>query len=49
MKLNDSTYRLGKTLTMDPKAEQFTGEGAKEANAYLTREYRKPFVVSEKV
>lgn len=49
VKLDATTYRLGKTLTMDPISEHFTGEGAKEANAYLTREYRKPFVVSERV
>ena len=49
VKLDKTMYRLGKTLTMDPKTERFTGEGSKEANAYLTREYRKPFVVSEKV
>ena len=30
-------------LTMDPKAETFLGNDA--ANAMLTRDYRKPFVV----
>jgi predicted dehydrogenase len=49
LKLDELKYQLGRTLTMDPKTEQFTGEGAKEANALLTREYRKPFVVAEKV
>jgi predicted dehydrogenase len=49
VKLADTTYRLGRTLTLDPATEQFTGEGSKEANAFQTREYRKPFVVPEKV
>ncbi|MBO0700041.1 MAG: Gfo/Idh/MocA family oxidoreductase [Zavarzinella sp.] len=49
VKLEKLTYRLGRTLTIDPEAERFTGEGAKEANALLTREYRKPFVVPERV
>jgi predicted dehydrogenase len=44
------SYRLGgRTLTFDPKSETFTGDGAKEANVYLTREYRKPFVIAETV
>ncbi|MBN1347132.1 MAG: Gfo/Idh/MocA family oxidoreductase [Phycisphaerae bacterium] len=38
------SYRLGRTLTFDPKTERFVGDGAKEANAFVTREYRKPFV-----
>ncbi len=42
-------YRLRRTLTFDPKKETFIGDGAREANAYLTREYREPFVVPEQV
>jgi hypothetical protein len=38
---------LGAALAMDPKTERFTNSDA--ANALLTREYRKPFVVPEKV
>jgi predicted dehydrogenase len=49
IKLDKQTYQLGRTLTVDPAAESFTGEGSKEANAFLSREYRKPFVVPEKV
>jgi len=49
VKLDKLTYQLGRTLTVNPSAEQFTGEGSKEANALLTREYRKPFAVPEKV
>ncbi len=41
--------QLGRTLTFNPKAERFTGDGAEQANAYLTREYRAPFVVPEQV
>jgi hypothetical protein len=38
---------LGVPLWMDPKAERFVGNDA--ANALLTRAYRAPFVVPEKV
>jgi len=40
---------LGSVLTMDPKKEKFTGAMSREANKYISREYRKPFVVPEKV
>jgi predicted dehydrogenase len=36
---------LGAPLAFDPATERFTGEEAGAANALLTREYRKPFVV----
>jgi predicted dehydrogenase len=49
VKLEETTYTLGKVLTLDPKEERFTGEGAEAANKLLTRAYRKPFVVPEKV
>jgi hypothetical protein len=39
----------GPMLTVDRTRERFTGEFAEEANRLLTREYRKPFVVPEKV
>ena len=38
---------LGAVLNMEPKSEKFVGNAA--ANQMLTREYRKPFVVPEKV
>ncbi len=38
---------LGVFLKMNPKTEQFTNN--KQANEMLTREYRQPFVVPEKV
>lgn len=49
VKLEEASYQLGRTLTIDPKAEKFIGDGAEAANAMRTREYRKPFVVPEKV
>ena len=49
VKLDGLRYQLGRTLTVDREAERLTGEGAKEANALLTREYRKPFAMPEKV
>jgi predicted dehydrogenase len=39
--------KLGVALDMDPKTERFTGN--EEANKMLRRDYRKPFVVPEKV
>ncbi|MBI4660228.1 MAG: Gfo/Idh/MocA family oxidoreductase [Verrucomicrobia bacterium] len=35
--------RLGRKLHWDVERENFTGNGAKEANAWLAREMRKPF------
>lgn len=49
VKLEETTYQLGRTLQFDPKTERFIGEYAQEANALLTRDYRKPFVVPEQV
>ena len=40
-------YRLGPKLTLNPKRENFNGH--KEANAMLTREYRKGFEVPNRV
>jgi hypothetical protein len=39
----------GPMLTMDPARERFTGEMSEAANRLLAREYRKPFVVPDKV
>jgi hypothetical protein len=38
---------FGEFLQMDPKTERFIGNP--EADKHLTREYRAPFVVPEKV
>ncbi len=45
--LDSTSYRLGRKLEVDPKAESFVND--EEANTMLTRAYRKPFVVPEKV
>jgi predicted dehydrogenase len=41
------TYRVGRTLNFDPSAEKFVDDS--EANSMLTRNYRAPFTVPEKV
>lgn len=40
---------LGAMLTMDTKKEVFTGNHAEKANTYISREYRAPYLVPEKV
>jgi len=45
--LKTTPAALGAVLKMDPKTERFVGNTA--ANQMLTRDYRKPFVVPEKV
>ena len=45
--LGNIAYRLGRQLKFDPATETFVGDS--EADAMLTREYRKPFVVPEQV
>ena len=45
--LGNIAYRLGRTLEFDPETMKFKHD--EEANVMLTREYREPFVVSEKV
>ncbi len=45
--LEQMTYQLGPRLEFDPATEKFIGNDA--ANKLLTRAYREPFVVPEKV
>ena len=45
--LANASYRLGRTLNFDTREENFGADA--EANAYLTRTYRDPFRVPEKV
>jgi predicted dehydrogenase len=45
--LANISYRLGRTLNFDPKTQTCIGDA--EANRMLTRKYREPFVVREKV
>lgn len=47
IKLDSTRYVLGPKLTIDPKTQTFIKNA--EANALLTREYRKGFEVPEKV
>ena len=45
--LDKTPATLGEVLKMNPKTERFIGN--EKANALLTRNYRKPFVVPEKI
>jgi len=45
--LANTSYRLGRSLNFDPKKQRYIADA--EANEMLTRDYRKPFVVPEKV
>jgi hypothetical protein len=49
VKLEETSYRLGRTLSFDAAKEQFVGDGADQANSMLTRTYREPFVVPKVV
>ncbi len=45
--LSTISYKLGRKLVFDPKTETFPGDA--EANKLLTRQYRAPYVLPEKV
>ncbi len=45
--MDQTSYHLGRKLLIDPKTETFIDD--KEADAYLTRDYRKGFVVPAKI
>jgi predicted dehydrogenase len=45
--LANISYRVGRTIQFD--AQTMTCKGDAEANSYLTREYRKPYAMPEKV
>jgi predicted dehydrogenase len=45
--LGNISYRLGRQLTFDPVAERFVGD--EDANQMLTREYRAPYLLPEKI
>jgi hypothetical protein len=45
--LANISYRVNRKLNFDAKSQKFQNDA--EANKMLTREYRKPYVVPEKV
>jgi hypothetical protein len=45
--LANISYRTGRKLQFDPDAERFVNDD--EANGYLTREYRAPYVMPKEV
>jgi predicted dehydrogenase len=47
MHLANISYRLGRTINFDPKTENIIGD--KEAQGWLKRQYRAPYIVPEKV
>ncbi len=47
LKLDGMKYRLGRKLVVDARKERIVGDD--QANAMLTRAYRKPYVVPDKV
>jgi hypothetical protein len=49
VQLAETTYQLGQTLSVNAAEERFVGEGAEAANRLLSRPYRAPFAVPEKV
>ena len=47
VKLEETDYRMGRVLNMDPKLERFVDD--EEANQLLSRDYREPFVMPDVV
>ncbi|XZE20014.1 Gfo/Idh/MocA family protein [Pirellulaceae bacterium SH449] len=45
--IEDANVRISKMLEFDPAKEIFVGNGSQDANKYLKREYRAPYVVPE--
>jgi predicted dehydrogenase len=45
--LGNIAYRLGRVLDFDPKSERFNNDA--EADAMLTREYRSPYLIPQKL
>ncbi|HQK72057.1 MAG TPA: gfo/Idh/MocA family oxidoreductase, partial [Bacteroidales bacterium] len=41
------SYRTGRKLTFNPQTEKFVNDP--EADKYLTRDYRKPYVMPDRV
>jgi len=49
VQLANSQLHVGRKLTFDARTERFTGDGAEQANALLTRNYRQGFEVPQKI
>jgi len=47
--MENADLKMGPMLTVDAKMEKFIGNDSEEANKFLKREYRAPFVVPEVV
>ena len=47
--LKRTPVRMGPMLTFDPQKERFTGAFSESANMFVSRNYREPYVVPEKV
>jgi hypothetical protein len=47
--LKKTPLTLGASLTMDPETERYVGPGAERADRMISRDYRKPFTMPEKV
>ncbi|MCU1261209.1 MAG: oxidoreductase domain protein, partial [Bryobacterales bacterium] len=45
--MGNASYRVGRKLNFDSTTHKFVND--KEADQYLTRKYRAPYVVPEKV
>jgi predicted dehydrogenase len=49
VKLEQTDYTIGPLLTFNEQTESFNGERAEQANVYLSRAYREPYIVPETV
>ena len=47
--MENARLKIGPMLTIDPKTEQFVGSDSEQANRFLKRDYRAPFIVPEVV
>ncbi len=47
--LKKTPIRMGPMLTFDPQKEQFTGPLSESANMFISRNYREPFIVPDRV
>jgi len=47
--LKRTPIQMGPMLTVDPQAERFVGTGSETANMYVSRNYRAPYIVPEKI